>query len=185
MQCFRACQVINGAAPTNAAPQNVRGFISRLGAATDLSDVEATAPDYGGLHAMGVDGIHATMETEVASIIGDETYRHAAQVYIAGSGESGSELLRRRSMSCMASSYIPDKASMKQSAILHAAGPNGGGPMRGDSVGAVWESGLEIVRDIYTQASIGIVLTWVSLWDAHTALRADAYEHIAINSGSV
>ena len=62
------------------------------------------------------------METEVASIIGDETYQHAAKVYIAGSGESGSELLRRRSAGCMASTYIPNAVAMKQSAILHSAG---------------------------------------------------------------
>ena len=130
--------VINGAAPTNAAPQNVQGFISKIGAATDLSTAEATAADYGRLHALAVDGIHASMETEVTGVIGDETYQHAAGVYIAGSGESGSELLRRRSGGCMASTYLPDAASMKQSAILHAAGPNGGGTLRGDSVAALW-----------------------------------------------
>ena len=71
---------------------------------------------------------------------------------------------------------------MKQSAILHAAGPNGGGVMRGDSVAAVWPT-LEVIRDIYSEASRGVVLTWVALWDAKVALRADAYEHIAINIG--
>ena len=70
-------------------------------------------------------------------MIGDETYQHAAGVYQAGSGEAGTEALNRRSMSCIASTYIPAAASMKQSAILHAAGPNGGA-MRGDSVAAMW-----------------------------------------------
>ena len=39
---------------------------------------------------------------------------------------------------------------------------------------------LEVIRDIYTQASQGVVLTWVALWDAHTAFREDAYEQIAV-----
>ena len=43
--------------------------------------------------------------------------------------------------------------------------------MRGDSVAAVWPT-LEIIRDIYTQASQGVTLTWVSLWDAYAAPAA-------------
>ena len=176
-----ANQIINGTAPNTQNPQRVEGFITELGAATDLGAAEATAADYGRLHSLGVDAIHASMETEVRGIIGDETYQHAAGVYITGSGESGSELLRRRSGGCMASTYIPAKASMKQSAILHAAGPNGGA-MRGDSVAAIWPT-LEVIRDIYSQASQGVVLTWVTLWDAKVAFRAGAYQHIAVNIG--
>ena len=126
-----------------------------------------------------MDGVHAAMESEVTSVIGDETYRHSAGLYIVGSGEAGSGLLSRRSGGCMASSFIPDAASMKQLSILHAAGPNGGGLMRGDSVAAMWPT-LEIVRDIYSQASQGVTLTWVGLWDCHTAFRPSAYKRIAI-----
>ena len=132
-------QIINGIAPTTQNPQHVQGFITRLGTAVDLSSAEATAADYGRLHARGVDAIHATRETEVMSVIGDESYQHAA-------------------------------------------GPNGGGIMRGDSVAAVWST-LEVIRDIYSNASQGVVLTWVALWDAYTALRSAAYKHIAINIG--
>ena len=174
-------RIINGVAPTNSNPQYVRGFLNKIGAATDLSSAEAAAGDYGRLHALGVDGVHASMETEVTSVIGDETYQHAAGVYLTGSAVSGSELLRTRSGGCAASTYIPAKASQKQSAILHAAGANGGA-MRGDSVAAVWPT-LEIIRDIYSNASVGVTLTWVALWDAEVAFRSDAYEHIAINIG--
>ena len=169
--------IINGAAPTNTNPQNVEGFISEL-TATDLSSAQATYADYGKLHSLAVDGIHAEMETEVGSVIGDETYQHAAGIYQAGSGESGTEALRRRSMVCRSSTYIPAIASKKQSAILHAAGPNGG-PMRGDSVAAMWPT-LEVIRDIYSKASQGVVLTWVALWDAKVAFRAAAYKLISV-----
>ena len=137
----------------------------------------ADAADYGRLHSLGVDGIHATREAEVTSVIGDETYQHAAGVYISGSGESGSELLSRRSAGCMASTYIPAIASKKQSAILHASGANGGS-MRGDSVASVWSGGIELIRDNVTQASIGIVLTWVALWDCTVAHRSAAYKQV-------
>ena len=95
------------------------------------------------------------------SVVGDETYRHAAGTYLTGSAVSGTELLRTRSGGCVASAFIPDAASEIQQSILHAAGPNGGGTMRGDSVAAMWPV-LEIVRDIYSQASQGIALTWIS-----------------------
>ena len=170
-------QIINGAAPTNAAPQNVQGLITKL-TGEDLGSAVATAHDYGRLHALAVDGIHAGTESEVMSVIGQKTYQHAAGVYASGSGESGSELLKRRSAGCVASTYIPAIASKKQSAILHAAGPNGG-VTRGDSVAAVWPA-LEVIRDPYSKASQGVVLTWVTLWDAVVAVREAAYKQIDI-----
>ena len=142
----------------------------------------AVFADYAGSHAQAVDGLHAYEENQVSSVIGVQTYQHAATVYQAGSGESGSEALKRRSMSCMASPYITappttgNRANV-QSGLFHAAGPNGGGMMRGDSVAAVWPV-LELVRDIYVKASQGITLTYLGLWDLEAAFRADAYERI-------
>ena len=47
--------------------------------------------------------------------------------------------------------------------------------MRGDSIAAVWPT-LEVIRDIYSQASTGVVLTWVGLWDLQAAFRMTAYK---------
>ena len=77
----------------------------------------------------------------------------------------------------MASTYVPAAASDVQGAILHAAGPNGGAA-RGDSVAAMWPT-LEVVRDPYTKASQGVVLTWITLWDAKVAFRAAAYSRVS------
>ena len=51
-----------------------------------------------------------------------------------------------------------------------------------DSVAAIWPT-LEVIRDIYSQASQGVVLTWITLWDAETAFRASAYRRIAYMLG--
>ena len=173
--------IINGVAPTNAAPQNIKGFLAEIGAPDDAA-ATATFADYAGAHGSSIDGIHAEMETEVSSVIGTDVYAHAASVYQAGSGESGSEALKRRSQSCRASSYIPAAENSGQSKgnMFHLSGPNGGGVMRGDSVAAMWPT-LEIVRDIYSQASQGVVLTWVALWDVKVAFRASAYERRAFD----
>ena len=91
-------------------PTNLDGFLTVLtapgdpGAATDYAG-------YAGSHALAVDGIHASMETEVTSVIGVASYKHAATVYQSGSGESGSEALKRRSMMCMASPFVPAAVS--------------------------------------------------------------------------
>ena len=106
--------VLNGAAPTNAAPHNVEGFLTKIAAPGDAG-ATAVFSDYAGSHAAGVDGLHAEKEDEVSSVIGVDTYRHAASVYQAGSGESGSEALSRRSMSCRASSFIPSATNAGQS----------------------------------------------------------------------
>ena len=171
--------ILNGDEGTNA--QEPDGFLTTIAAPTDPG-AEATFADYAGSHAGAVDGIHAGAEGFVSSVIGVASYQHAATVYQAGSGESGSEALKRRSMGCMASSFVPvpTGAEMIQNGnIYHAAGPNGGGAdMRGDSVAAMWPT-LEIVRDLYSQASTGIILTWIGLWDAQTAFRAEAYQRQA------
>ena len=154
------------------------GFLEKLTAQNNPT-ATTTYGEYAGAHAVAVDGIHASMETEVSSVIGVASYRHAATIIQTGSGESGSEALKRRSMTCMASSYIPAPAgaNLNQNGnIFHLAGPNGGA-MRGDSVAAIWPT-LEIIRDIYTQASQGVVLTTVMLWDLEAAFRLAAYDRL-------
>ena len=45
------------------------GFLTKLAAPADPT-AEAAYPDYASLHAQAVDGIHASMETEVSSVVG-------------------------------------------------------------------------------------------------------------------
>ena len=80
----------------------------------------------------------------------------------------------------MASSFVPAASGNVQNGnLIHAGGPNGGGPdMRGDSIAAVWPS-LEVIRDPYSKATQGIVLSWISLWDCETAFRSAAYKRVA------
>ena len=170
--------ILNGDESTNAFEPD--GFLTTLAAPANPAAASVYG-DFAGSPATAVDGVHAAAETEVSALIGVESYQFAARVYRAGAGsdESASEALKRRSAMCMASSFIPVAVSNIQNGnIFHAAGPNGGGAMRGDSVAAVWPS-FEVVRDIYSQASQGIVLTWVALWDAQTAYRAAAYKRVA------
>ena len=175
-----SAQIITSEAPTNQNPQRILGggFLTKLAAPGD-APATSTYADYAGSHAQ-FDGIHAATEREVSSLVAVDVLKHAASVYQTGSGESGSEAMERRSMSCMSSSYITAATNAGQALnnIYHLSGPNGGGVMRGDSIAAMWPT-LEVIRDIYSQASQGVVLTWVALWDASVAFRSDAYSRVA------
>ena len=175
---------LNGNESTNAHEPD--GFYRKIAAPTAPTAV-ATYEDFAGSHASAVDGIHAQREGEVSSVIGVASYQLAAKTYRTGAGsdEAASEALTRRSALCVASSYVPAPPSsganqdIQNGNIYHAAGPNGGGAeMRGDSVAAVWPT-LEVIRDIYSKASQGVVLTWITLWDLEAAFRSAAYDRIS------
>ena len=78
-----------------------------------------------------------------------------------------------------ASSYVPAKnnSDIQDGNILH-----GGGSDRGDSVAALWPA-IELIRDPYTQASQGVILTWITLWDCQTAFRAGGYSRETFKVG--
>ena len=174
---------LNGDEATNA--QEPSGFYEKITAPTVPSAV-ATFEDFAGSHALAVDGIHAQNEMEVSSVIGVASYQLAAKTFRTGAGsdEAASEALKRRSMMCVASSYVPAAPTTGarenvQDNIYHASGSNGGGAdMRGDSIAAVWPT-LEVIRDIYSKASQGVILTWITLWDLEAAFRADAYKRVS------
>ena len=158
---------------TGASDDEPKGFLSKLAAPAKPTKVAVYA-DYASSHATAVDGIHAHAETEVSSIVGVATYKHAAQVFNQRQSESAAEAMARRSFMCASSSFIPAPASDIQDAIYHA----GMDTMRGDSIAAVWPT-IELIRDPYSKASSGVVLTWAMLWDAETAFRTEAYHRAA------
>lgn len=155
---------------------NVRGFLTAYADPGDPS-AESTFKDYTSAAASAVDGLHATMESEVSGVIGVATYQHAAGVYTDGSDASALEVMGRRMRAVTASTYVPAAASdIQDGNILHAGG---GGVERGDSIGAVWPS-VEMIRDPYGGATSGLVrLTLVMLWDAYVGFRSGAYKRVA------
>ena len=172
-------RLING--DESADPEDVSGFLENVSAATPVPGTESGFGDYASVAAQAVDGIHASSESDVSVLLGLDSYKHAASVYQAsGSGESASEALRRKTSMLAASSYVPAKnnSDVQNGNILHG----GVGFARGDSVAAVWPA-MELIRDPYTQASQGVILTWITLWDAACAFRAGAYSRATFKVG--
>ena len=167
-------QVLSG---TGTAPQ-VTGLLTRITVPT-APTVTATYSDYVKAPASAVDGLHADSESQVTVLVGVATYKHMAGLLQSGSGESATETLRRRSGGLRATSYIPaaTNAGVQNGNILHA----GMDASRGDSIAAVW-SGVELIRDPYTDAGASVSLTWLALWDCYTALRANAYARVSFKT---
>ena len=70
--------ILNGDESTNAHEPD--GYLTKIAAPTAPGPASVYA-DYAGALAAAVDGIRASMETEVSSVIGVANYRHAARVY--------------------------------------------------------------------------------------------------------
>ena len=175
-------QILTGAAPDTSNPHRVEGFLTKLTAPT----APTAAPTYAAAAAWGaraVDGLHASMESEARIVVGPAGYRTLSGVIGSGSDQAATQALQARTGGVMASPFVPAPVSDVQAVIVHGAGPNGGGLMRGDSVAAIWPT-LELVRDIYSNAAEGQVnLTWIMLWDAVVAFRAAAYTRLSIFTG--
>lgn len=169
--------IMTGSTPDVSNPYRVEGFLNEIAAPADAG-ATATFGDYAGSAASAIDGVHASDEMEVFALVAVDVYKHAAGVYPTSGGESGGEALRRRSRGLRASSYItaaPNTGQAKNNIYWLGAGGVG----RGDSVAALWNGGIEFIRDPYTKASQGVVLTWVAIWDAKVAFRASAYSRQA------
>ena len=122
----------------------------------------------------GVDGIHAVNEMEVGVLLGKDTYEKFSELYQTAGEFSALDRLAARCRGVEVSSFIPAMSGTIQKALLHS-GPAGG--MRSDSVAALFGGGVEIVRDPYSQASRGILLTAILLWDYHV-IRSAAYTQL-------
>ena len=177
---------LNGVAPTTNQPQGISGFFTSITPPTE-PNAETTFPVYAAAHSQAVDGsVFAGVETDVTSIIGQASYKHAASIIQQGSGESASEALARRSKMCRSSAFVPaqDASTKIQGALFHADGPNqGGGVARRDSAIVAYDA-IEIIRDNVTMASQGIVLTYLSIFDGRFPLRAAAYSRQSFKLGA-
>lgn len=161
---------------------NITGFYNRLSAQAPAPTNVAEYAHFVKAPAEVIDGIHASMLSEVSMLLGVEAYQLACGLFNEGNGESAAETLTRQTRGLMASSYIPAKVThVINGNLLHA----GGDVSRGDSIAAMWSGGVSLVRDIYSGAAEGQVsLVWVTLWDCYTAFRQSAYKRVSFKVSS-
>ena len=174
-------QMSNGALNGDGAGANVQGLLDNDILALPAVPGEVVDPSTTlGLSGIAVDGIHAESSGECTILFGVESYQKVTRLQSTSGDGPIYERLRTRTAAIMATSYIasPPAATARanvQDCIVHA----GMSEERGDSVIAMWPT-LEIVRDQFTKASTGVVLTFVALWDARMGFRSGAYKRVAL-----
>ena len=156
-------QIINGDGSTTGTANNLHGFFSRL------TDPTGSAPatvagfdDFVETFADGIDGLWSTMVSEVAIIVGTDTYKLAAKAFrdpstgtAGGRGAiSFADYARERTAGFATNKRMPATDSNVQQAILVRMGRSmSPSPMR-TAVCPVWFGSIS-VDDIYTGARKG------------------------------
>ena len=150
------------------------GLTARAGGA----NAEATFATYRGLvyDDQTIDGIYASMASQVRVLVGPATYEHAAGEYRSNSADdSAIDSLMRASRGVRVSAHIPAPAASGSDAndqdVIVAKDVG-----RRHAVAPVWE-GVQLIVDEVTQAKAGeIVFTAVMLWGGLSILRSDGFQ---------
>ena len=160
----------SGAAPQ---PQGILGAT----ASPNNSTADVTFADVIGVAAGAVDGRHVASETEVGVLMNAAAYRKAAELVTTTGDYSALDRLRMRCRGVRASSLMPSTAGNNARILLHRGM---GGGMRSDCLMVLFGGGPELIRDRFSQASQGVVMTVVGLWNfapmrASTTVADSAY----------
>ena len=136
------------------------------------SNAALTFADVIGVAADVVDGRHVSEETQVAVLTNAAGYKKAAELVTTVGDYSALDRLRMRCRGVRASSLMPAVANNNARVLLHR-GMAGG--MRSDCLMVLFGGGPELIRDRYSEASQGVVMTVIGLWN-FAALRASTTE---------
>ena len=139
------------AAVANVSPA-IEGLIAQL---TDPDNPATVASwsDYYGIYAGRVDGKYSANGSNVRVLVNAETFRHAAGLQVATSGDLLID--RLPSGRFRASANMPATASSIATALSYASGRRG-------FVQPVWR-GVQIIRDVYTRAAEGQVALTIAM----------------------
>lgn len=164
-------QVLTG----NGTSPNVSGLFQNLTKPTYPSSV-ATWEDFVKSPAAAVDGIHASMSSEIGIVMSPEAYQVMSGLFHNGSGESAATALNRVARSVVVNAHIPKATTTggagnrqgSSEAIFSASG------IPGAHVGAIWQ-GVSLITDELTLADKGQIRVHAyALWDFYANFREGA-----------
>lgn len=164
-------QVLTG----NGTSPNVSGLFQNLTKPTYPSSV-ATWEDFVKSPSAAVDGIHASMSSEIGIVLSPEAYQVMSGLFHNGSGESAATALSRVARSVVVNAHIPKATTTggagnrqgSSEAIFSASG------IPGAHVGAIWQ-GVSLITDELTLADKGQIRVHAyALWDFYANFREGA-----------
>lgn len=164
-------QILTG----NGTSPNVRGILTAISKPTYPAAV-VKFEDYVSAPASAVDGIYASMSSEIGVVMSPEAYVKGSTIFHTGSGESAISALEKVARNVVVNAHIPKAATTGGSsarqdatdAILSASG------VPGAHVAAIWQ-GVSLITDELSLADKGqIRVNAFALWDAYTVFRSGA-----------
>ena len=149
---------------------NVRGLDTAITFPNDPSGI-VSQTDALGWPLTGIDGLHASTESEISIAMGPGTYKKIATTLFSGTTDNVFDVYRKRGIMFVTSAHIQPKTNIER-LYIHA----GRDLSRGDSVSGIWPS-MELLRDPYTKAGESkTIVTAVMLWDLYAGFRSAAYQ---------
>lgn len=162
-------QLLNG----NGTRPNLNGLFQQLTDATAPAANAETFARYSAAFASHVDGLYATVPTEVRMLVGPHTMRHMAGTFATNEDATSAYAhLMAAFGGVRASRRIGDPASNVQQAVVRRGNPAGDRV----AVAPVW-MGLELIRDVYgDNASKGqVTVTATALVGGVVLLRSGVF----------
>ena len=149
-------QIVNG----NGVAPNVNGFLTELPADTHTGTT--TFAHFLSAFTSVVDGINAYNLTDLRAIVGKDTFEHAYSIYRGNNSDTSAyEHVLARVGGISVSDRIPDKDTNKRQSNIMALASYPGR----NAVMPVWR-GLDLIRDVYTNAAAGqIRLTAIAFFN--------------------
>ena len=164
---------LNGKAAVSNTSPAVEGLISTLADPTNPSS-ESTWKDYYTLFASRVDGKYSADGSNVRVLVNPETYRHAAGLQIATSGDLLIDRLPAGRF--RASANMPDTASTISTGLTYAASSRRG------YVQPVWRV-VTAIRDQYTGAATGTIALTIIMLSGFAMIDSGAYSRVEFKVG--
>ena len=161
-------QIVNG---NNTAP-NLNGLLQQLTNPNAPAAGAETFARYQTAMSGHIDGLWATMPADIRMLVGPHTLRHMLATYRAAEDATTAyQLAMALYGGVRATRRIADPASNIQQAIVRRSNPAGDRV----AVAPIW-MGMEVIRDVYTQARKGqVVVTGTVLMGGVVMLRGGAF----------
>ena len=159
-------QVING----DGTSPNFNGVYNRVTIPSANPSAATEFSAYVSAPSSLVDGKYASDENAVSILVKPAVYAHMGGLFATGTAVNAISGVRATGTKLMASDFLRSAANNAYVSLTHRAGTG-----RTDSVLAIWNTGLEFIRDPYTGAASGHVAIRAAVYGDFNVIRPEAY----------
>ena len=169
----------DGTAPEPYGFLGGAGANQGLAAASGNLDLDGAVADFStfaGLAAAGIDGVYADAEGMVRILLGTDSLQVAAGLFATNTAVSGTRYMADVSAGVRSSVHVAarDATAKTQEGIIRR------GTRSGEAVAPMWNAGLRLVRDPYSNAASGQVALTLHILTNFHRVRDDSYGRLIV-----